>query len=78
MCSGVCLSASAQGGGVQDVSFQKGAQVSVDQPGPGFYDHLFLVEKATGVCRPVIDLSILNGFVTLTKFWMETVTSVVG
>ena len=30
--------------------------------GPGFYSRLFLVEKATGGWRPVIDLSHLNGF----------------
>ena len=45
-------------------------------PGPGFYSRLFLVEKATGGWRPVIDLSHLNDFVQLTSFKMETVASV--
>ena len=45
-------------------------------PGPGFYSRLFLVEKASGGWRPVIDLSHLNEFVQLTRFKMETVTSV--
>ena len=45
-------------------------------PGPGFYSRLFLVEKATGGWRPVIDLSHLNDFVQLTPFKMETVASV--
>ena len=42
----------------------------------GFYSRLFLVEKATGGWRPVIDLSHLNDFVQLTPFKMETVASV--
>ena len=45
-------------------------------PGPGFYIRLFLVEKASGGWRPVIDLSHLNDFVQLTSFKMETVASV--
>ena len=44
--------------------------------GPGFYSRLFLVEKASGDWRPVIDLSHLNEFVHLTRFKMETVASV--
>ena len=43
---------------------------------PGFYSRLFLVEKASGGWRPVIDLSHLNDFVQLTPFKMETVASV--
>ena len=36
----------------------KGALEIARDPGPGFYSRLFLVEKATGGWRPVIDLSI--------------------
>ena len=54
----------------------KGALEIVLNPGPGFYSHLFLVEKATGGWRPVIDFSPLNGFVRQTPFKMETATSV--
>ena len=54
----------------------KGALEIARDPGPGFYSRLFLVEKATGGWRPVIDLSHLNDFVQLTSFKMETVTSV--
>ena len=43
---------------------------------PAFYSRLFLVEKATGGWRPVIDLSHLNDFVQLTPFKMKTVASV--
>ena len=54
----------------------KGALEIVLDPGPGFYSRLFLVEKATGDWRPVIDLSPLNGFVRQTQFKMETAASV--
>ena len=54
----------------------KGALEIARDPGPGFYSRLFLVEKASGGWRPVIDLSYLNEFVQLTRFKMETVASV--
>ena len=54
----------------------KGALEIARDPGPGFYSRLFLVEKASGGWRPVIDLSHLNEFVQLTPFNMETVASV--
>ena len=50
----------------------------VPDPGPGFYSRLFLVEKATGGWRPVIDLSTLNTFIRQTPFKMETVASVLN
>ena len=54
----------------------KGALEIARDPGPGFFSRLFLVEKASGDWRPVIDLSHLNEFVQLTPFKMETVASV--
>ena len=54
----------------------KGALEIVRDPGPAFYSRLFLVEKASGGWRPVIDLSRLNEFVQLTPVKMETVASV--
>ena len=54
----------------------KGALEIARDLGPSFYSRLFLVEKATGGWRPVIDLSHLNDFVQLTPFKMETVASV--
>ena len=54
----------------------KGALEIARDPGPGFYSRLFLVEKASGGWRPVIDLSHLNDFVQLTSFKMEIVASV--
>ena len=56
--------------------FAKGALEMVRDPGPGFYSRLFLVEKASGGWRPVINRSPLNEFVHLTRFKMETVASV--
>ena len=54
----------------------KGALEIGRDPGPGFYSRLFLVEKASGGWRPVIDLSHLSEFVQPTRFKMETVGSV--
>ena len=56
----------------------KGALEIVPDPGPGFYSRLFLVEKATGGWRPVIDLSTLNTFIRQTPFKMETIASVLN
>ena len=54
----------------------KGALERVPDPGPGFYSCLFLVEKASGGWRPMIDLSPFNEFVQQTPFKMETASSV--
>ena len=43
---------------------------------PGFYSRLFLVQKASGSWRPIIDLSTLNDFITSSHFHMETPQSV--
>ena len=43
---------------------------------PGFYSRLFLVLKATGEWRPIIDLSSLNVFVHCPSFTMETPRSI--
>ena len=45
-------------------------------PSPGFYSRLFVVLKASGAWRPVIDLSLLNLRVQQTSFKMETLQSV--
>ena len=47
----------------------KGALEIVPDPGPSFYSRLFLVGKATGGWRPVIDLSTLNTFIRQTPQW---------
>ena len=43
---------------------------------PGLYSCLFVVQKASGSWRPVIDMLSLNGFVQLTPFRMESNQSV--
>ena len=54
---------------------RKGA-VEPDPQSPGFYSRLFLVQKASGSWRPIIDLSTLNDYVTSSHFHMETPQSV--
>ena len=43
---------------------------------PGFYSRLFVIPKATGGWRPIIDLGALNRFLMVPSFRMETVHSV--
>ena len=54
----------------------KGAIELAPLPSPGFYSRLFVVMKASGAWRPVIDLSILNLRIQQTSFKMETLQSV--
>ena len=52
-----------------DKMLQKGALEPVDHLGLSYYSHLFLMQKALGWgWHPLIDLSSLNGYITLTKF----------
>ena len=55
---------------------EKGAVELAPLPSPGFYSRLFVVMKASGSWRPVIDLSLLNLRVQKTSFKMETLRSV--
>ena len=51
------------------------------EPAPqsiGFYSRLFLVKKASGSWRPIIDLSTLNDYITSSRFHMETPRSVLN
>ena len=54
----------------------KGAIELAPLPSPSFYSRLFVVMKASGAWRPVIDLSLLNLKVQKTSFKMETLQSV--
>ena len=54
---------------------EKGA-VELAPSSPGYYSCMFVVMKASGSWRPIIDLSILNKFILQTKFKMETNQSV--
>ena len=50
---------------------RKGAVEPAPQS-PCFYSCLFLVQKASGSWRPIIDLSTLNDYITSSHFHMET------
>lgn len=55
----------------------KGAIEVVNNPNtPGFYSRLFVVPKASGGVRPVIDLSALNRYLLCPHFQMETAESI--
>ena len=45
-------------------------------PSPGFYGRIFVVPKASGAWRPVLDLSALNQYLRRIPFRMETAQSV--
>jgi len=51
-------------------------EIPPTQSTPGFYSRLFLVPKKTGGMRPVIDLSILNSYLSVPHFKMETNRSI--
>ena len=55
---------------------EKGAIELAPLPSPGYYSRLFVVMKASGSWRPVIDLSLLNLKIQKTSFKMETLQSV--
>ena len=50
--------------------------IEIAPPSPGYYSRLFVTPKVTGGLRPVIDLSLLNGWVAVSSFHMETAQSV--
>ena len=54
---------------------QKGAIELAPVPSLGYFSRLFVVMKASGSWRPVIDLSLLNLRVLKTPFKMETIQS---
>ena len=51
-------------------------EIPLTQSTPGFYSRLFLVPKKTGGMRPVIDFSILNSYLSVPHFKMETNRSI--
>ena len=51
-------------------------EIPPTQSTPGFYSRLFLVPKKTGGMRLVIDLSILNSYLSVPHFKMETNRSI--
>ena len=67
-CQGECLTPG-------DSLSQREGSSRASSPLPGIYSRLFVVWKALGSWRPVIDLSNLNRFVLQTRFKMETAQS---
>ena len=55
---------------------QKNAITEVPPNSPGFYSNVFLVRKASGGWRPVIDLKGLNAYIHAPHFRMFTTSSV--
>ena len=71
--------ASIRGAALEEVTLAlitKGAVELAPLPSPGFYSHLFVVWKTSGSWRPVINLSLINRFVDVSHFQMETIQSV--
>ena len=67
---------SIKGAALEEVTLAliaKGAVELAPLPSPGFYSRLFVVWKTSGSWRPVIDLSLLNHFVDVSHFRMETI-----
>ena len=58
------------------IALQNKGAVELAPPTPGFYSRMFVVMKASGAWRPIIDLSTLNKFIDFQSFKMETPQSV--
>ncbi|XP_039189596.1 kelch-like protein 14 isoform X2 [Crotalus tigris] len=52
--------------------------VPPDHKGGGFYSILFVVPKASGVWRAILDLKGLNYYITYKKFKMQSLRSILG
>ena len=61
---------------VQSLITKGAVDLVVDQSSLGFYGRLFVVPKASGGWRPVLDLSTLNTFLLQKRFRMETAMSI--
>ena len=61
---------------VENLKEKMAVEMVLKDDSPGFYSRLFLVPKRNGTWRPVIDLSVLNTFISTTKFKMETARSI--
>ena len=57
---------------------QKNAITEISPDTPGFYSNIFLVHKAPGGWRPVIDLKQLNHHTDAPHFPMHTISSVLS
>ena len=55
----------------------KTVQMSQDQEGGGGYPHYFLATKRTGGLRSILNLRGLNSYLLVSKFRMETLSSII-
>ena len=60
------------------IMLQKNAITEVPPDSPGFYSNVFLVRKASGGWRPVIDLKNLNAHIHAPHFRMFTTSSILS
>ena len=70
---------SIKGAALEEVTLAliaKGAVELAPLPSPGFYSRLFVVWKTSGSWQPVIDLFLLNRFMNVSHFRVETIQSV--
>ena len=63
---------------LQTLMLQKNATSEISPETLGFHLNVFLVRKASGGWRPVIDLKQLNHHIDTTHFHMHTISSVLG
>ena len=57
---------------------QRNAISEISPDTPGFYSNAFMVRKASGGWRPVIDLKQLNHHIDASHFRMHTISSVLS
>ena len=55
----------------------RGIIEEIKDPTPCFFSRLFTVRKKSGKLRPIIDLSILNRWISTPKFRMETLEKII-
>ena len=61
---------------VQSLISKRAVEIVHNPDSPGFYGRLFVVPKASGGWRPVLDLSTLNTYLEQRHFRMETASSI--
>ena len=61
---------------VQALISKQAVELVHNPESPGFYGRLFVVPKASGGWRPVLDLSTLNSYLVQRHFRMETASSI--
>ena len=63
---------------VQKLRLSRAIEEVMDKTSPSYYSRLFLVPKADGTFRPIIDLKKLNQFIVVPSFKIETLFSIIA